>query len=634
MVASRTELAQAPCFSGGSVVNAGCPKSKKTDEQMVAAEGFIGGRLKLACLLCLAAGCIGGAGPSGAFEEIGNADGGQLGGMARAYVYFSGGVAPAAGSTVVLSQTAAAQWVVLASGAADHGGGVLVRTLKLKEGQALADGGGSRGSGGTWEERAPAPTLASDVEHSLGYDALVRAIGGQQRCAEPGQGEAASAAQCSAHEVLYRRAYADVRHYVEAGVKPTVRQLFDAVVEKSGAMGSSSDVVFVQVVDNKLYCVRMPEVSAYMTPTGAQNGIGGDAGSHACFPSGEDHSRDWGVLWLLEKTLRAHKVPDVAFAFHSADGPRHFKRDVGSRPHLVMLSMAKTDNYADIVFPGHSFSESSYNTFWEDWHRPDFQRGVLDQRYAWDNKKARLFWRGCDTSCDIAFSLGDDVLSSRHAEAEGWADKTEWTDILEHKRPLDLRNMHADATDRYPDVLDMRITDGGNASYPYAKKVPMMEHAAFRYLAHLDGATYSSRFMKLLLMNSAVFKMHSYVYEFFYDALIPDEHYVSFKFRFGADNPIADLIAKVKWAEANQDRVRQIAANGRKFALQHLTTDAAMCYWRELLVQIADQLLSGGASELLPGAEPFDVKTSCPRCWASDQATRTTYGKANLVPET
>ena len=34
------------------------------------------------------------------------------------------------------------------------------------------------------------------------------------------------------------------------------------------------------------------------------------------------------------------------------------------------------------------------------------------------------------------------------------------------------------------------------------------------------------------------------------------------------------------------------------------------------------------------GAEPFDVKSSCPRCWASDQATRTTYGKANLVPDT
>ena len=564
---------------------------------------------------------------SGEYGELGEAEQGGK----KLWMYCIGGVVPAAASTIRLSQIVGVQWTVQEFGAADHGGGMAVRMLKLVTGKReRGEMDGGTGSGGKWEEVAPAPQLVSDVEHALGYDALMRSIGERQQCIN-GQGREASAQQCAAHQVLYQRVMKDIEWFVKAGVKPTVQELFDAVVAKSDQIGAGSDFVFVQVVDNKLYCVRMPRVE-YYRPTGVLHSKA--VPNHACFPDGEDRARDWGVLRLVEKTLRVHKVPDMAFAFHSADGPRlmilpRTKPD----PHLVILSMAKTDNYADIIFPGHSFSENSYNTFWEDWHTPTFQRDVLDKRYAWGNKKKKLFWRGCDTICDVAFSMGPDVMSKKNADVEGWADSKFWQDMIDHTSPLKLRNMYAAATDQHAAVLDVRITDGNNASFVYADKVSMMDHAAYTYLAHFDGATYSSRFMKLLLMNSAVFKMHSYVYEYFYDALVPDEHYVEFKFLFGHADPVSDLLAKVQWAERNPEHVRQIAANGRKFALQHLTIEGAMCYWRELLLEIGEKLTSGDASQLLPGAERFDLKTSCARCYENDVRNRKHESAQNLVPE-
>ena len=119
----------------------------------------------------------------------------------------------------------------------------------------------------------------------------------------------------------------------------------------------------------------------------------------------------------------------------------------------------------------------------------------------------------------------------------------------------------------------------------------MVEHARYKYLVHLDGATYSSRLMKLLLLNSVLVKQRSHVYEFFYDAMVPGQHYLEFEYALCDTDPSSDLVRKVSWAQQHDAEVRDIASRGRAFALRHLALPAVMCYWRELVTQLATRLL-------------------------------------------
>ena len=71
----------------------------------------------------------------------------------------------------------------------------------------------------------------------------------------------------------------------------------------------------------------------------------------------------------------------------------------------------------------------------------------------------------------------------------------------------------------------------------------------------------------------------------------------------------ADLAAKVEWAKRHDDELHHIAANGRQFALHHLSVEGVMCYWREIIRHLAEHLLSEKkrkGSSLL-GAERFSV---------------------------
>ena len=175
------------------------------------------------------------------------------------------------------------------------------------------------------------------------------------------------------------------------------------------------------------------------------------------------------------------------------------------------------------------------------------------------------------------------------------------------------------------DLYNVKFSAGYRAR-KYAPFVSIAEHAKYKFLLHLDGTGYSSRYMKLLALNSITLKQRSPHYEFFEPALKPYVHYLPFSLNDKGDEmglaeltnemvksgylSMANLTGTMRWAIKNDKEARQIANNGMKFVRDYLVMDGAYCYWQEMLSRLSK--LQAPGLQLPADAELFDPKVHAP----------------------
>src|SRR5205807_1421300 len=91
-------------------------------------------------------------------------------------------------------------------------------------------------------------------------------------------------------------------------------------------------------------------------------------------------------------------------------------------------------------------------------------------------------------------------------------------------------------------------------------QVPQIDFLRYRFQIDIDGNTNSWSFLVKLLMGSCILKVVSSWRQWYYGGLRPWEHYVPVR------NDLSDLKEQVEWCLANDERAREIAANGMKYA--------------------------------------------------------------------
>ena len=385
---------------------------------------------------------------------------------------------------------------------------------------------------------------------------------------------AGNAHNCDAHAPLYRMIDQNLEPFFKRGVIETQEENFASnerffELFKEKRMSDQHDLVtIVQIVNNKLYCVPH-DGRTYKYKS-------------ACYPSGANFNRIYFVLDLLNRTLAEFELPDSQFMISTNDVPMvdKFIFDKGAIP--TMFCLGKSDREYDIIMPGQSFTSGSWGLTWPDWLSKKNQM-ALDEKYPWKTKKEVAFWRG-------------------HEQ-------------INLPMMLPLRLKASTETKKGPDakLFDIDMVGGYVPGYKYADKVEMFDHAAYKYLVHLDGSTVSSRLMKLLAANSVVLKHESPWYEFFEAALIPGYHYIPFHWDGDLesgdrwDGAHQNLTAQVHWAMKNDAEARAIGARGREFALTHLNIPAVKCYIRRLMTKYA-KLFKGGF-KVHEKAEPFGAGT-------------------------
>jgi hypothetical protein len=109
--------------------------------------------------------------------------------------------------------------------------------------------------------------------------------------------------------------------------------------------------------------------------------------------------------------------------------------------------------------------------------------------------------------------------------------------------------------------------------------VSLPDHCRYRYLIDVEGAGYSGRLKVLLFSGRVLFVQRRPWEEFFFERLIPYEHYLP------VAETLDDLEEKLDWARSHPAHCAQIAASAQKFALQNLTRAAAIEYQQNVLLE-------------------------------------------------
>lgn len=104
--------------------------------------------------------------------------------------------------------------------------------------------------------------------------------------------------------------------------------------------------------------------------------------------------------------------------------------------------------------------------------------------------------------------------------------------------------------------------------------VNQQQQLGYRYVLDMDGAGSTFRVKNALLSGSLLFRVESGASQFFFPDLVPYVHYVPVPLEDLED----ELPRKVRWAMEHDSEAKQIAANARNFAENHLRVEDAQWY--------------------------------------------------------
>jgi hypothetical protein len=98
-----------------------------------------------------------------------------------------------------------------------------------------------------------------------------------------------------------------------------------------------------------------------------------------------------------------------------------------------------------------------------------------------------------------------------------------------------------------------------------------------KYVIDIEGVGYSGRVKLLLHCGRPLFLQDRPLKEYYYQWLIPYEHYIPVK------RDLSDLMEQYEWAESHPKEVEQIATNAQHFAAQYLTKEFALSQLRKAI---------------------------------------------------
>lgn len=257
---------------------------------------------------------------------------------------------------------------------------------------------------------------------------------------------------------------------------------------------------------------------------------------------------DYNPKGLLEKIAELYPVPDVDVVI--------FTQDIIWNPWDLagpILATCKDAHGARVIL----FPEQWW-TYW-----PECIQCVnqASQNIPWKTKKDLLFWRGT--------ANGPDHLKDPHLWTHFERGRVcSWS----KERPQDL---DAAFTGTYWWMFhSAEQHEAFTAFFPIARRASWEEYLSYKYLLDLDGYVASTPGTAWkLLSNCTVFKRSSRFSLYFSKELKPWVHYVPLV------DDLSDMFEKIKWARTHDVEARQIAENGRKFALENLLEDHFYLYF-------------------------------------------------------
>lgn len=314
------------------------------------------------------------------------------------------------------------------------------------------------------------------------------------------------------------------------------------------------------------------------------------------YPINESDTNVSIIKNFFEELCELRKIPDISFFVNKRDFPLLTKNSTEpyydmwgqNKPlvshkydsYLPILSMSKTDDYADILIPTH-----------EDWARVKQKESkwFIDSRVCssssssssederdedFKSKQSTAVFRGSSTGDGFTMETNQRLkiayLSSLNARDP--KDNVLYLDCGITKwnsRPKKLSHSSR-----------LHIIDPETLPFSLVEFMPLSEQQKFKYIVHIDGHVSAFRLSAMLKLNSVILMVESKWKMWFSDLLVPYEHYVPVK------SDLSDLYEQIEWCKANDDLCECIAANARDFSELYLEKDGLLDYTQKMLMDL------------------------------------------------
>jgi hypothetical protein len=258
------------------------------------------------------------------------------------------------------------------------------------------------------------------------------------------------------------------------------------------------------------------------------------------------NSRRLATLHSLHQAIitSPHPLPNSEFALATGDKLEGgylawaFARDVGETTNSTWLMPD---------FGHWSWPEPKVGSFIEALLKADDVDAEYisprDGRYSLDGKENKLVWRGADLGLDIRKGLFDATK-----------DKP-WSNI--------------------------KTVDWGNPESVKNDLLTMADHCRYKFLAHVEGYSYSGRLKYLQACHSVIIAHKLNWVQHYHPLMVsqgPLQNFVEIK------RDWSDLEEKIEFLMKNPAKAEEIAARSREIWRRYLSPAATNCYWRRLLV--------------------------------------------------
>ncbi len=308
-------------------------------------------------------------------------------------------------------------------------------------------------------------------------------------------------------------------------------------------------------------------------------------------PINEGDSNVLNVKNMLETLCNERELPDIEFFMNrrdfpllTIDGTEPYDAIFGpSQPllshsydrYLPILSMSKTDKYADVLAPTH-----------EDWARVQSKAGKwfppckrYDGNFSmpWHDKKPTAVFRGGTTGCGVTIDTNPRLkLAYIASVTPPGPDGVPMLDAGITSFNLRPRKVSGEPY--------LQTIEPANLPFSTVGRLSPEEQSTYKYIINVDGHVSAFRLSYEMSMGSTIMLVGSPWRIWFTTMLEPYVHYVPVL------HDMSDLVEKVIWCREHDKECEEIAANALSFFNTYLQKDGILDYMQKTLVDLKTEI--------------------------------------------
>jgi hypothetical protein len=313
------------------------------------------------------------------------------------------------------------------------------------------------------------------------------------------------------------------------------------------------------------------------------------------YPIYEGDTNVSNIKNMLEELCEKREIPDIEFFLNRRDFPIITKNK--SEPYydlwdsydyplvshnydkyIPILSMSKTDIFADILIPTHE-DWSRIQSVENKWFCKSY-RSCDDDDFEvnWEDKKNIAVFRGSSTGTGVTIETNQRLKIAYLS----YLKKIDENDNLPYLNAgITKWNLRIK---KIMDSSELTVIDIHSLPFDLVPFMSIEEQCQYKYIVHIDGHVSAFRLSLELKMGSVILLVDSGWKMWYYDLLQPYVHYVPVK------NDLSDIYDKIEWCKNNDDKCKEIVLNAQKFYETYLQKDGTLDYMQKILVDVKKQI--------------------------------------------